>query len=54
VRTCGALGDADDVLTSDLTLVECDRALIRAQAVLDLPAAEIARRRRLFETTVAH
>lgn len=47
------LGDADDVLTSDLTLVECDRALIRAQVVLRLRESEVARRRRAFETAAA-
>jgi uncharacterized protein len=47
------LAGADEVLTSDLTLVECDRALIRAQAILDLRASEIARRRRVFEATAA-
>lgn len=52
VRT--ALVQADEILTSDLTLVECDRALIRAQATLDLRASEIAKRRRVFETTAAH
>lgn len=52
VRT--ALAEADEILTSDLTLVECDRALIRAQAILDLRASEVARRRHVFETAAAH
>lgn len=49
-----ALAGADEILTSDLTLVECDRALIRAQTTLDLRASEVARRRRVFEATAAH
>jgi hypothetical protein len=48
------LAGATEILTSDLTLVECDRALIRAQAILDLRASEVARGRHVFETTAAH
>ncbi len=46
-----ALAGAEHVLTSDLTLVECDHALIRAEASLGLRPAEIERRRTLLETT---
>jgi predicted nucleic acid-binding protein len=49
-----ALADADEVLTSDLTLVECARALIRAKAVLRLRESELARRRRALETAAGH
>ncbi len=49
-----ALAEAEHVLTSDLTLVECDRALIRAEVSLGLRAAEIEGRRTLLETTAAH
>jgi uncharacterized protein len=52
VRT--TLAGVEEVLTSDLTLVECDRALIRAQMTHDIPAKEIARRRRVFEAAAAH
>jgi predicted nucleic acid-binding protein len=48
------LADADEVLTSDLTLVECDRALIRARASLRLRESEITRRRRALETAASH
>lgn len=49
-----ALAEADEVLTSDLTLVECDRALIRAQAVFHLRASEVTSRRRAFEIEAGH
>ena len=45
----GALAAAEEVLTSDLTLVECDRALIRARHTLRLRDAEIGRRRRALD-----
>ena len=48
------LADADEVLTSDLTLVECDRALIRARILLRLRESEITKRRRALETAAAH
>jgi predicted nucleic acid-binding protein len=48
------LADADEVLTSDLTLVECERALIRARILLRLRESEIMRRRRALETAAAH
>jgi len=46
-----ALGDAEHVLASDLTLVECDRALIRAEILLR--GTEISRRRTLLQTASA-
>lgn len=49
-----ALADADEVLTSDLTLIECDRALIRARVVLRLRESEVTRRRRALETAAGH
>lgn len=39
------LGGADVVITSDLTLVECDRVLIRATVLNELSEAEAANRR---------
>jgi len=48
------LADADEVLTSDLTLVECDRALLRARISLRLRESEITRRRRALETAASH
>jgi len=48
-----ALGTAAQVLASDLTLVECDRALIRSQALGGLSELEITRRRSILESTAA-
>lgn len=42
---------ADLVLASDLTLVECDRVLIRAQVTGELSDFETARRRSMLEAT---
>ena len=49
-----ALGGADHVVTSELTLVECDRALIRAETLQALPPAETGERRIALQTTAAH
>lgn len=49
-----ALAAAEQVLTSDLTLVECDRALLRAQASRRLGEGEVTRRRKLLEDTAGH
>jgi len=50
----GVLGSADVVITSDLTLVECDRVLIRATALGELPEAEAADRRARLAAAAAH
>ena len=50
----GLLGDADTVITSDLTLVECDRVLIRATALNGLPEADAADRRAPLAAAAAH
>lgn len=47
------LVDADLVVASDLTLVECDRALIQAEASGRLSQDEASQRRALFEATSA-
>ncbi len=44
-----AFDRADGVVASDLTLVECDRALMRAYAVGVLSEMEMARRRAVLE-----
>ena len=49
-----ALAEATHILTSELTLVECDRALIRARTTLNLGATEIEKRRALLETRARH
>ncbi|HSF43226.1 MAG TPA: type II toxin-antitoxin system VapC family toxin [Thermoanaerobaculia bacterium] len=43
------LAKAEMVLTSDLTLVECDRALVRAEVSGGLPRPEADRRRAVLE-----
>lgn len=52
VRT--RLASADVVIASDLTLVECDRVLIRAVALGELPEAEAAGRRAELNAAAAH
>lgn len=53
-RARRALAAADIVLASDLTLVECDRVLIRAAALGDITEAGAADRRALLNTAAAH
>ena len=48
------LSAAQFVLTSDLTLIECDRVLHRAAALGELSAAEAATRRTLLSTLAEH
>ena len=48
------LSAAELVLTSDLTLIECERVLHRAAAVGALSAAEVAARRTLLSTSAEH
>lgn len=48
------LADASLVLASDLTLVECDRVLIRAAALGELTEADAANRRAHLTTAAAH
>lgn len=45
---------AEVVLASDLTVVECDRALIRAAVTREIAETDAARRRALLEKTSAH
>jgi predicted nucleic acid-binding protein len=45
-----ALAEAEVVVASDLTLIECDRVLIRAAALGDLTEAEAADRRAHLNT----
>jgi predicted nucleic acid-binding protein len=45
---------AEEVVASDLTLVECDRVLIRAQTRGALSEAEALRRRSLLEAVSSH
>jgi hypothetical protein len=47
------LAGAELVVASDLTLVECDRALIRAEAIGDLSPFETGQRRALLEAVSA-
>lgn len=48
------LASASLVVASDLTLVECDRVLIRAAALGELSEAEAARRRAELAAAAAH
>lgn len=53
-RTRQALGDADLVVTSDLTLIECDRVLGRAAALGERSHAEVAKRRATLGAASGH
>lgn len=48
------LATAEIVVASDLTLIECDRVLIRAAAVGELTEVEAADRRAHLTTAAAH
>jgi uncharacterized protein with PIN domain len=48
------LGEGELVVASDLTLVECDRVLIRAAATGALAEAEAARRRARLAAAATH
>jgi hypothetical protein len=48
------LGQADIVLASDLTLIECDRVLLRALALEELTEAETADRRAHLVSAATH
>ncbi len=50
----GVLDDADAVVASDLTLIECDRVLHRATTLGELTEAEAADRRAYLTTASAH
>lgn len=49
-----AFDEADGVVASDLTLVECDRALVRAQVLGLLSEMEAVRRRTLLEAATVN
>ncbi|HEV3077647.1 MAG TPA: PIN domain-containing protein [Thermoanaerobaculia bacterium] len=48
------LAAADSVLASDLTLVECDRTILRAQTAGTVTEVQAAERRDLLIATAAH
>jgi predicted nucleic acid-binding protein len=48
------LAGADLVIASDLTLIECDRVILRATALGELTEAEAADRRAHLATAAAH
>jgi len=50
----GLLGRGEVIFASDLTLVECERALIRAAATGALPEADAAERRARLVSASAH
>src|SRR5215203_2178354 len=49
-----AFNGAELVLASDLTLLECDRVLVRAHALGELSELEMARRRSILEVVSSH
>jgi predicted nucleic acid-binding protein len=49
-----ALAHAERVIASDLTLVECDRTLVRAQAAGRVSEAAVADRRGLLAAAASH
>jgi predicted nucleic acid-binding protein len=53
LRVKEVLAGAELVVASDLTLVECDRALIQAESMGRLSQVEAARRQAFFEATSA-
>lgn len=53
-RVLQLLKAADLVIASDLTLIECDRVMIRAAALGDLTEADAADRRAHLTTAAAH
>ena len=48
------LGDAEVIVSSDLTLIECDRVLLRAVALKELTEADAADRRAHLVAAAAH
>ena len=48
------LGDAQVIVSSDLTLIECDRVLLRAVVLKELTEAEAADRRAHLISAAAH
>ena len=48
------LGEAEVIVASDLTLIECDRVLLRAVALKELTEAEAADRRAYLIAAAAH
>lgn len=48
------LAEAEIIVASDLTLIECDRVLLRAVALKELTEAEAADRRAHLVTAAAH
>jgi predicted nucleic acid-binding protein len=53
-RVRRVLAEAEIVVASDLTLVECDRVLIRAVTLGELTEAEAANRRAHLTTAASH
>lgn len=48
------LGAAENIVASDLTLIECDRVIIRAAALNELTEAEAADRRAHLAVAASH
>ena len=53
-KTLELLSNAELIIASDLTLVECDRVLIRAVTLEEIDEAEAARRRATLNLAASH
>ena len=53
-ETLELLSNAELIIASDLTLVECDRVLIRAVTLEEIDEAEAARRRATLNLAASH
>jgi predicted nucleic acid-binding protein len=49
-----ALAEAELIISSDLTMLECERVLVRGNAVGELSAAELTKRQVVFRTAAQH
>jgi predicted nucleic acid-binding protein len=49
-----ALANAETVIASDLTVIECDRVLLRAAALAEITEADAADRRARFAAASSH
>ena len=48
------LGDADSIIASDLTLIECERVLIRSVSLSEMTERQATQRRSRLKTAAAH
>lgn len=53
-EVAGILAAADEIIASDLTIIECDRVLVRAVATGIMSEADAAERRHILARAAAH